>query len=543
MDIEIIKEYLVSLGFQINNTEFNRMKQTLDNLTKKVEEHTSVMTAEYVKAGGAIVGVLTTITGALVTMIDKMAEADLDYQKFALHMYMNVEAAKKMKIATDALGESIKDIAWMPELRERYAKLLADQKAMHTPEDAKDQLRAIRDLRFEFVRLKVEANYAMQWITYKVSQALGLDTRKSWLANLNDTIQKNMPEWTDKLSRFFEIIIQLGGDAWRAIQFLYEKFESLWNILDEGQKHIAKIVAVMGTLMFTGVIGQLTTILLLMDDFFAYIDGRKSSSKLGPIWHALLNALDVIVRTTVAAMVLVEELHQKMDKNSGKSMKTIWKEVKDAWTHIPGYTPDKPEMEGQLPSDIYLKRNGQQPTGYFGAAASVSAKTGIPAGIIYGQWYHETGGFKSRLATEQNNLGGLKDKQGNYMSFGSVDEFANYYASYIPRKYGNEATSATSADQYALALKHGGYYEDSYNNYAAGIRRGMANYNQGINATYTTAGGMSGGNSSTNINVGPINVTQPNASAEDIGNIVVRRIDEKYGMSTQRNLLASGIQP
>jgi hypothetical protein len=114
---------------------------------------------------------------------------------------------------------------------------------------------------------------------------------------------------------------------------------------------------------------------------------------------------------------------------------------------------------------------------YSDIANKVSQKTGLPAEWIYGQWAHETGNFKNRGAQELNNLGGLRNKQGQYMKFDSLDEFADYFAAYIPRKYGKSgAMQAKTPEEYAAALKRGGYYEDSYNNYVAGLKRGMKQF-------------------------------------------------------------------
>ena len=61
-------------------------------------------------------------------------------------------------------------------------------------------------------------------------------------------------------------------------------------------------------------------------------------------------------------------------------------------------------------------------------AQQIGAERGVDPEIIYGQWYHETGGFTSRLTKENNNLAGLKGTDGEYMSFSSII----YCRGYIP---------------------------------------------------------------------------------------------------------------
>ena len=108
-----------------------------------------------------------------------------------------------------------------------------------------------------------------------------------------------------------------------------------------------------------------------------------------------------------------------------------------------------------------------------GLANEVSAKTGIPAQFIYGQWAHESANFSSQLARENNNFGGLKNTSGEYMSFSSRQAFADYFAKYIKLYAEDGILDAKTPEEYAAALKHGGYYEDSYENYVAGIKRNM----------------------------------------------------------------------
>jgi mannosyl-glycoprotein endo-beta-N-acetylglucosaminidase len=106
-------------------------------------------------------------------------------------------------------------------------------------------------------------------------------------------------------------------------------------------------------------------------------------------------------------------------------------------------------------------------------ADRVSKQTGIPADIIWSQWAHETGGFTNRGALDLNNLAGINVPGGkgkDYRKFGTLDNFADYYASLLQRKY-PDALNARSVEDFAGALKAGGYYGDTQQNYAQGMRR------------------------------------------------------------------------
>jgi hypothetical protein len=303
---ETIKDYLVGLGFQVDDKTFKTFLGKLNEATKEVEKNASAITNAYIKAGTAVVSALVSITAATAALIDKTAQADLKYQKFALHMYTTNEIAKRLKIATDALGESLDDIAWMPELRQRYMALMQQSREMETPHDAQGQLKFIRDIRFELTRLKVEAAYGMQWLSYYLIKNLSgpLHTLQSWLHKFNDWLTADMSSGASKTANVLTMILQLAGAGARAVFDLGAAFKSLWGALPTGGKIAAGMagftalgsIPVIGPFLQACVVAStlITGILILLEDFYGYIDGRKSSKTLSPIWKMLIGvATDV----------------------------------------------------------------------------------------------------------------------------------------------------------------------------------------------------------------------------------------------------------
>ena len=109
--------------------------------------------------------------------------------------------------------------------------------------------------------------------------------------------------------------------------------------------------------------------------------------------------------------------------------------------------------------------------------------------ILYSQWSHETNGFTSDLCVEYNNLGGVTqtsvnntpqpDGQYYYMQFESVEEYAEYFGRYLRLYEENGIYDATDIESYAAALKDGGYFGDTLENYVAGM---TAAYNEAFNS-------------------------------------------------------------
>ena len=116
---------------------------------------------------------------------------------------------------------------------------------------------------------------------------------------------------------------------------------------------------------------------------------------------------------------------------------------------------------------------------YWEAAKESARISGLNAEFIYSQWVHETNGFTSDLCVEYNNLGGVTqtsvnntpqpDGQYYYMQFESVDEYAEYFGRYLRLYEENGIYDATDIESYAAALKDGGYFGDTLENYVAGM--------------------------------------------------------------------------
>ena len=116
---------------------------------------------------------------------------------------------------------------------------------------------------------------------------------------------------------------------------------------------------------------------------------------------------------------------------------------------------------------------------YWEAAQESARISGLNAEFIYSQWVHETDNFTSSLCEEYNNLGGVTqtsvnntpqpDGQYYYMQFGSIEEYAEYFGRYLRLYEENGIYDATDIESYAAALKDGGYFGDTLENYVAGM--------------------------------------------------------------------------
>lgn len=127
----------------------------------------------------------------------------------------------------------------------------------------------------------------------------------------------------------------------------------------------------------------------------------------------------------------------------------------------------------------------------YGPAVSLAAqRIGVDPNLLLAQFGHETGWGQS-IVPGTNNLGNIKDLSGKgvgatdnmtgskdkYMQFATPEAFADHYADLITRKYPGAVGAGSDMQQFAAALKQGGYAQDP-------------NYVNGLMGAYNTLGSI-----------------------------------------------------
>jgi len=274
--IETIKEFLVSLGFSVDNASLNAARRAMSEAESSVSSFANSSLTNFAKAGAAVTSFVVVANIALAKFMSSLAQADLQNEMFARRMWMNADAAKAFTSSIDALGVSLQDLYLSPELLQRYLSLNGQARGMAVPADEyKKQMQGVRDITFEFQRLKLEGTYALQWIGYYLTKYLAgpLGDLKNWLGNINETIQKKMPEWTAKVAMVVSWVGKLGVAMWR----IKDALLAVAAIL-AGRKILSMLTSPIGALIF-----GMMALLLLVDDFETH--GRKGKSAFPALWE------------------------------------------------------------------------------------------------------------------------------------------------------------------------------------------------------------------------------------------------------------------
>src|ERR1017187_5689851 len=147
----IIKEYLVKLGFTADESAFRRMDRLMSGAETTVTRHASGMARHILEAQSAIVGAFAAISGAIIGVVDKMAMADQSYRLMGEKMLMTTDSARKMDMITKALGADLDQIVWDPELHRRAVLMGEDITKMTKAlgPDFETKMLGIRDIRSE----------------------------------------------------------------------------------------------------------------------------------------------------------------------------------------------------------------------------------------------------------------------------------------------------------------------------------------------------------------------------------------------------------
>lgn len=297
---EMIQEYLVGLGAKVDKPSFGQAEAAVKSLDRTVETSTGRMATNFVRASAMIGTAIAGVTASMFGLMKSAASQDLAMQKLSRQMMVSKDAAWTMKQATDALGESIQDIMLTPELMGRFEKLTEDGRKMKVGGDFGETMRGFRDLMFEVTRLKQEVSYAMTWVGYYLMKYLNrpLAEAREKFRSFNDMFVKNMSVWTEKAARMLVYIINVGRHF---LTFVIDIGKALWRMWDSFPKGvkiaaaaIAGLTIVMRANPLTRMLMLVSTLLLLIDDYYGHMEGKQSA--FGEYWDKLNEYIETAKR-------------------------------------------------------------------------------------------------------------------------------------------------------------------------------------------------------------------------------------------------------
>lgn len=265
-----LREYLVSLGAEVDQKSFNKFKAAL---------HTSSLTVA--KAGAAMVA-LTTVLVKTSLSID---ETGRKYEAMAKKANKTTDEIRAQETALKTLGKTMDEIKADERLKAQYDSLEKLGKSMSLP-GAQSGVQTLRNIVQTVNELRVVGTYAMQWINhYMLSRVRApLDDLRRRLEKIKDNIKNNLPDLSSKIGNFLGNFLRLVEAGAHGVSDLIAKVGEL----PDGIKAIG--AALSGAFAFNkmGAVGWilagLTAILGLLDDYYTY--KRGGISLLGDLWKS-----------------------------------------------------------------------------------------------------------------------------------------------------------------------------------------------------------------------------------------------------------------
>lgn len=283
----ILEEYLVRIGAEIDKDAFAGAAQAISRLSGMLGKLGSIL-----KYGGIFVG-LAKVTEAVIDNIKAVASADLEYQKLAQSMWVTKDTAKTLSVVLKTMGASQEDVAWVPELREQFFRLRQEMAELSTPADADGQLAWIREIGYDVQSLQLKLKMFKEWVVYYLIKELQpyIKEFQEFIRWLNAKFGKNLPALARKVASVLASVVRVAMSLVKALKWLFEGIYNFIDALPSKTKALVAVFAVVGAAIMAGPFGLMMmaigTALIMLEDFFGYLEGRESSNTLKPLWKWL----------------------------------------------------------------------------------------------------------------------------------------------------------------------------------------------------------------------------------------------------------------
>ena len=283
----ILEEYLVRIGAEVDKDAFAGAAQAISKLSGMLGKLGTIL-----KYGGIFVG-LAKVTEAVIDNIKAVASADLEYQKLAQSMWVTKDTAKTLSVVLKTMGASQEDVAWVPELREQFFRLRQEMAELSTPADADGQLAWIREIGYDVQSLQLKLKMFKEWVVYYLIKELQpyIKEFQEFIRWLNDKFGKSLPALARKVASVLASVVRVAMSLVKALKWVFEGIYNFIDALPSKTKALVAVFAVVGAAIMAGPFGLMMmaigTALIMLEDFFGYLEGRESSNTLKPLWKWL----------------------------------------------------------------------------------------------------------------------------------------------------------------------------------------------------------------------------------------------------------------
>lgn len=336
-----LKEYLVSLGFSVDDKTYNAATSKMKTFEKVAGKMAGNVGKSIAKGSTIAVAALTSVTVGVTKYVSSVADADMATEKFARRMWMTETNARSLQNVLGAMGESmdsIYDVAANAELRGSFFQLRADAAKLEGGPEIDEAMVKIRNVQLEIQRLKLLLSYASRYIAYYLTQylAVPMEQFRQSLKAINDNGESLIKVWGDKVAKVLSWIVRLFAAGAKAGMSLIQMIQRL-----PYEVKVAMLaIAAMGAIMlnpFTAIILAIGAILLLLDDFYTW--QRGGESMFGDMWQQLADFQEKLANTTFESQAL-NDLKDAIKKvrTAISDLQIDWESLNQVLNNVDGLT-------------------------------------------------------------------------------------------------------------------------------------------------------------------------------------------------------------
>ena len=307
-NIDYIKSYLVRLGVDVDSGEitkwdnglkklegsFSKVADSLEKSDKKVSSSFSNtfknLTRNYAKI---VTTLFTTASIGIGKFMQRVANSDMEMQKFAKSMYLSVDQAKALQNTLGSMRLSmgdLRDVAYNPELLAQYKEFLGLAKSFRTTPEMKQSFKEIRAIFAEFQKFNLIFNSFRERLTHFIYQIIKVPAQKfrGFLSSFNTRFAKNLSNWAEKLGIVIGNIMRIGLRVYEIIQSIIGSIGKVWDKLSRLGKGVVGSLFLINRIIKGSPIWKLMTmftgVMMLIDDYKTYKEGGISANALKPMW-------------------------------------------------------------------------------------------------------------------------------------------------------------------------------------------------------------------------------------------------------------------
>lgn len=330
-----VKEYLVSIGLDLNRSKLNQTQQGIKQTTSLLDKMRQ--TSDFLRRGlnGVALSMLA-VAGASAKLVTSLAKQDQGFETLAQRMAVSRKSVREFQYAVKSLGVSIDEIQFNPTLMRQYRELISDSRRLDVGSGYEKAMGTVRSFLFEFVRLKQESMYLLQWIGFSIVKNLEvpLEKARQTIREINDYIVKNMPRIGDVVGKMIFNVKNFSASLIGFFSNIVKEVASFWASLPGWAKKFvlgtgligAIFIGMQNPLIFVSTL--LAGIALLIDDFQKHVQGKKA--QFGEFWDNLIKWVkrtrETIYEWKDKSLKWIESF-VSLCKSKIPELKTLWDNV------------------------------------------------------------------------------------------------------------------------------------------------------------------------------------------------------------------------